>query len=329
MEQFEFRHYPALLLLVPYAAAALFFFLRKINSRGAAAALSSRSILGERKSFRTLTYPYLPFLRFISILLLIIALAGPGRSLTYSNAKNTGLDIMIALDLSLSMQGEDFEPRNRLEVAKRAVSDFIAKRANDRLGLVIFAGEAYLQCPLTVEHDILLELVDEINFDTIGVDGTAIGDALALSASRMMNNDSKSRIILLITDGVNNRGTIDPSTAAKSCRELGIKIYSIGIGKEGQVPYPGGFFGKRYMLNSFDPSVLREASEITGGRFFRAESSGVFWENINEIDTLEKSVVNVKTYRDFRSKSSGFIIAAMLVFFTEMLLRSLVYRKAP
>ena len=329
MEQLEFRYPLALVLLIPYAAAVFIFFWMKINSRAAAISISSKTVLRTASTFKTRTYPFLPLLRFLSILLLIIALAAPGRGITYSSIKNSGIDIMVVLDLSLSMQGEDFEPKNRLEVAKRVVTDFIRKRANDRVGLVVFAGEAYLQCPLTIEHDALIELIDEIDFDTISVDGTAIGDALALAAARMLNDDSKSRIILLITDGVNNRGIIDVPTAAKTCREFGIKIYSVGIGKEGQVPYPGGFFGKRYVSNSFDPAVLTEASKITGGKFYRAESSGVFWEGMNEIDALEKSVINVKKHHRFYSKASIFLVMAMSLFFLEILLRSLVYRKIP
>ena len=329
MEQFEFKYPLALFLLIPYAAAVFVFFRMKINSRGAAISISSKAVLRTAATIKTRTYTYLPLLRFLSILSLIIALATPGRGITNSSVKNSGIDIMIVLDLSLSMQAEDFEPKNRLEVAKHVVTDFIKRRVNDRIGLVIFAGEAYLQCPLTVEHDALIELIDEINFDTISVDGTAIGDALALGASRMINDDSKSRIILLITDGVNNRGIIDVPTAAKACKEFGIKIYSIGIGQEGRVPYPGGFFGKRYMYNTFDPSLLIEASNITGGKFYRAESSGVFWEGMSEIDALEKSVMNVKRYHRFYSKASNFLIAAMVFFFLEILLRSLVYRKIP
>ena len=329
MEQFGFKYPPALLLLIPYAAAVFIFFWMKISSRSAAISVSSKAILRAATTVKTRTYPYLPLLRLLSILLLIIALASPGKGITYTSIRNSGIDIMIALDLSLSMQAEDFEPKNRLEVAKLVVADFVKRRANDRIGLVVFAGEAYLQCPLTIEHDALIELIDEISFDTISVDGTAIGDALALAASRMMNDDSKSKIILLITDGVNNRGIIDVPTAAKACKEFDIKIYSVGIGKEGQVPYPGGFFGKRYMLNTFDPSVLIEASEITGGKFYRAESSGVFWEGMNEINALEKSIMNVKKYNRFYSKASIFLTAAMALFFIEVLLRSLVYRKIP
>ena len=329
MEHFDFRYPYMLFLLIPYFLVIYIYVKRKMNLRGAAFKLSSKTLISTRKSFRSKTYKYLPVLRFFSILILIIALAEPGRSITYTGVDNNGIDIMIALDLSLSMQGEDFEPKNRLQVAKQVVKDFISKRKTDRLGLVIFAGAAYLQCPLTIEHDILLDIIDEIDFDSISIDGTAIGESLALAASRMMDDKSGSRIILLITDGVNNRGSIDPETAAKACSELGIKIYAVGIGKDGSVPYPGGLFGKRYMENTFDPTVLENAAERTGGKFYRAESSGIFWEQIKEIDKLEKRVYQVKKYYEFSSQFEKYIIAAMVLFFFEILLRSLYYRKIP
>jgi Ca-activated chloride channel family protein len=325
----EFRHPLVLLLLIPYAAMVFWYVYGRLYRRGAALAVSSRSIVKERRTCRTLTYPYVPVLRFLAILCLIIALARPGRGLDYSSVKNNGIDIMIALDLSPSMLGEDFQPRNRLAVARQVVRDFIALRTSDRIGMVVFSGEACLQCPLTLEHDIIGDIVDEADFSSVGVDGTAIGAALALAASRMMEGGARSRIILLITDGVNNRGDIDPETAAKSCRELGIKIYSVGIGKDGRVPYPGGLFGKQYVMNQFNPETLRKASAITGGRFYRAESAGVLWDNIRDIDMLEKSVIDVKRYHEFHDAFHVFLVIATALFFVEILLRSLLYRKIP
>lgn len=324
----EFARPYMLLLLIPFFLMLLFFIFGS-KSREGAAAISSSELASGRNSFLAVTYPWLSGLRFISILCLILALAGPGRGVTYSDVQNLGIDIMIALDVSASMEGEDFAPKNRLEVAKQAVADFVKKRENDRIGMVVFAGEAYLQCPLTLDNGIILDIIDELDFSTVHADGTAIGDALALCAARMMDLKSKSRIILLITDGMNNAGSIDPVTAAGVCRELGIKIYSVGIGREGQVPYPGGLFGKRYEYNIFDPSVLENASEMTGGKFYRAQSSGVFMEDMREIDMLEKSSVEVRKYHEFTNKFGIFLITGMVIFFIEMLLRSLVYRKLP
>lgn len=332
MGNLEFRFPLFLLLLIPYAGMIAWYFRGKISSRSAALPVSSAAIVKKRESFRTRTYRYLDYFRFASLLLLIIALAAPGRGINYSSVKNTGIDIMIALDLSLSMQGEDFQPDNRLEVAKRVVNGFVQKRKNDRVGLVVFGVDAYLQSPLTVEHEIITDIVGELDFDSIDGRGTAIGDAVALAASRMIDSKAKSRIVLLITDGENNRGEIDPETAAKSCAEMNIKVYTVGIGKEGPVPYPnpaGSIFPDQYVNNTFNIDELKKIAEITGARFYRAESSGVFWENINDIDSLEKSEVDVRTWHEFYDRSGGFLIAGIVIFFLEILLRSVVYRKVP
>ncbi|HOO73358.1 MAG TPA: VWA domain-containing protein [Spirochaetota bacterium] len=332
MTQLEFKNPLLLLLLVPYVLMAGWYFYARVYRRDSAVALSSERVLNLRRSFRVATYRFLPAFRFAAILLLLVAVARPGKGIHYSSVKNLGIDIMIALDVSGSMMGEDFQPKNRLEVAKQVVADFIGRRSSDRVGMAVFAGEAYLQCPLTVEHDMLTDIVSEIDFTTVGTDGTAIGDAIALSAARMSDDKAKSRIILLLTDGMNNRGAIDPETAANACKDMGVKIYCVGIGKEGKVPYPGQgglFFGKRYMMNHFDETLLREISEKTGGRFYRAQSSGVLWENISDIDRLEKSEVEVKVYHEFHDRFQYLLAAAMALFFIEILLRSVVYRKIP
>jgi Ca-activated chloride channel family protein len=307
------------------------YIFGKVYSSGAAFAVSSETIIKRKNSIRVMTYKILPVLRFLSILLLIIALARPGRGVNYTSVKNLGIDIMIALDLSGSMQGEDFQPKNRLEVAKLVVKDFITKRKSDRIGMVVFAGDAYLQCPLTSEHDILNDITEDIDFTSVAVDGTAIGDAIALASSRMMDSKAKSKIILLLTDGMNNKGTIDPETAAAACSEMGMKIYSVGIGSEGQVPYPGqgGIFGKRYLYNHFDETSLRKISELTGGKFYRAASSGVLWENIQDIDRLEKSEAELKIYHEFYDKFEMLIFAAFAIFAFEIMLTSVFFRKVP
>jgi len=332
LTQLEFKNPLLLLLLAPYAALVLWYFYARVYRRDSAVALSSERVLTKRRSFRVATYRFLPALRFAAILLLLVAVARPGKGVHYTSVKNLGIDIVIALDVSGSMQGEDFQPKNRLAVAKQVVADFISKRKHDRIGMVVFAGEAYLQCPLTVEHAMLTDILQEVDFGTVATDGTAIGDALGLAASRMTDDKAKSRIILLLTDGMNNRGAIDPETAADACKEMGVKIYSVGIGKEGRVPYPGPggvFFGQRFLMNHFDETVLREISEKTGGKFYRAQSSGVLWENIHDIDRLEKTEVEVKVYHEFHDRFQYLLAAAMALFFIEIILRSAVYRKIP
>jgi len=196
---FEFREPYALLLLVPFALFAAFYWYKGWNKKESVIGVSSSKIVKGKKTFLSLAYPYLPALRFFSLLLLIIALARPGKGTDSTSVKRFGVDIMIALDVSLSMQYEDFIPKNRLSVAKEAVKSFIAKRPADRIGLVAFAGDAYLQAPLTSEHDMLNDIVNDIDFDSVSEDGTAIGDALALAASRLSEVNQKGKLIIILT----------------------------------------------------------------------------------------------------------------------------------
>jgi Ca-activated chloride channel family protein len=320
-----------LLLLVPWAAMLFWFLFRRLYNREAAVAISSERVVRARSSIRVITYRFLPALRFAAILLIIIALSRPGKGIDYSSIKNLGVDIMIAMDVSLSMLAEDFQPKNRLAVSKQVIRDFVGLRKTDRIGMVVFAGESYLQCPLTMEHQMVQDIVSEVDFESVHVDGTAIGDAIALATARMMDSKSKSRIILLVTDGMNNRGSIDPETAAKAAAEMGIKIYTVGIGKKGvPVPYPTGFMGmtQRVILD-MDEEALKKIAEITGGKFFNATSSGVLWQNIKDIDRLEKSQVDLKQYHEFYDRFQWFLAAAAALFFLEILLRSVFYRKVP
>ena len=332
METFDFQNPFFLFLLIPYFLILFWFFYKKLYKQRASIAISSAALIKKRTSLRSKTYPYLIVLRFLSLLFLIIALARPGKSINLSSVKTYGIDIMIALDVSGSMQGEDFQPKNRLTVAKQVIKDFILKRTSDRLGLVIFAGEAFLQCPLSVEHEMITSLVDEIDFSSVENDGTAIGDALALAASRMLDSKSQNKIILLLTDGMNNKGSLDPETAAKACAEMGIKVYSVGIGKEGKVAYPnpGGFFSKKvYRMNHFDETTLKKISSETKGKFYRAQSSGILWKNINDIDKLEKSQIDLRIYHEFHDKFQILLLIAVALFFLEIILKSVFYRKIP
>jgi len=331
MSYLEFRYPYVLLLVIPYAVMIGLYIYFRIYKREASFELSSAKLITRRTTFRTATYKGLVVLRFLAILMLIIALARPGRGIDYTSVNDYGIDIMICLDVSGSMRGEDFQPDNRLAVAKRVVKDFINKRPHDKIGMVIFAGEAYLQCPLTTEKNIIADITDEIDFDSVPADGTAIGDAIALAASRMTDSTAASKMVLLITDGMNNRGQIDPETAAILCKGMDIKVYTVGIGKEGEVTYPAGpaFFGKRILINHFDERGLRKIADMTGAKFYRAESSGVLWQNISDIDRLEKSIVETRVYHEFYDRFGWFLLLATLFFFTEIILRSLIYRKIP
>lgn len=328
----EFKNPAFLWLLAPFAAMVFYYLWKRLYGRETAVAISSEKIIKKRDSIRVRTYRFLPALRFLSIFFLIIAMARPGKGIDYSSIKNLGIDIMITLDVSDSMMGEDFQPKNRLSVAKQVVKDFIEKRKSDRIGMVVFSGEAYLQCPLTLEHQMITDIIEDIDFKTVEEEGTAIGEALALTASRMMDSAAKSKIVLLLTDGVNNRGSIDPETASKMCAGLGIKVYTVGIGKEGRVPYPAGegiFKFKRYLFNQFNEEGIKNISEVTGGKFYRATSSGVLWENIKDIDRLEKSEVEMREYHEFYDRFQIFLVLACALFFIEIILRSVFYRKIP
>jgi len=328
MTEFEFSRPFFLLLLAPYFYMVyLYFFSNKVNP-GASIAVSSKEIVPDRKNFKTVTYPFMAHLRFITLFLLIVSLAGPGRGVTFTSLKSHGIDIIIALDLSLSMSAEDFEP-DRLTVSKNVLKDFISRRESDRIGLVVFAGEAYLQCPVTLEHNILNEIVDELDFETINEDGTAVGNAIALSVSRLMDSTAKSKVILLITDGVSNRGFIDPETAGKAASEMGVRVYSIGVGSDGEVPFrsPDGRRGR--LFNHFDETSLRNVAEITGGRFYRADDAEAMDRSIKDIDSLEKSEIENKKYYQFHDKSFPFILFAVSLLFMEIILKSFYYRKIP
>lgn len=331
MSEIGFRHPLFLLVIIPWCLMVYMYYFRGWRYRYSAIALPSSGLLPAGKSWRSRTYPYLSALRFISILLLILAMAGPGRGITFTSVSNNGIDIMIVLDVSGTMTGEDFTPRNRLAVAKDVVRDFISVRKTDRIGMVVFAGEAYLQCPLTVEYGIISDIVDDINEKTVTERGTALGDAIALAASRMVDSKAKSRILLLLTDGMNNTGSMDPGTAANLCAGTGIRIYSIGIGKKGvPVPYPTGIPGmKRYIRSDLDDETLKKISEVTGGRFYNVENSDALRSSMNDINTLEKSRVKAKTWQEFHDGFSYFLVTAAVLFFLEIFLKSAVYRKIP
>jgi Ca-activated chloride channel homolog len=329
---FEFREPFILLLLVPFALFAAFYWYKGWNRNESVIGVSSAKIVRGKRTILSSAYPYIPVLRFLAIFLLIIALARPGKGTDSTSVKRFGVDIMIAIDVSRSMQYEDFTPNNRLAVAKEAVKSFIAKRPADRIGIVAFAGDAYLQAPLTSEHDMLNEILTDIDFDSVSEDGTAIGDALALAASRLSEVNQKGKLIILLTDGDNNKGIIDPETAAKMCADMGIKIYTVGIGREGMVPNPvkvGPVTMRQMVQSQFNEPAARALSDITGGTFFRAQDSGVLWENLDEIDRLEKSSFDVKQYHEFADRFIFPLAAACMLFMFEILLRSLVFRKLP
>ena len=269
-------------------------------------------------------------LRLITISLIIIAIARPQSTLSWKNQESEGIDIVLALDISSSMLARDFEP-DRLEAAKDLAIQFIAGRRNDRIGLVVFSGESFTQCPLTTDHSVLINLFRDIQSGMIE-DGTAIGMGLATSVSRLKDSDAKSKVIILLTDGVNNQGAIAPATAAELAQTFGIRVYTIGVGTEGMAPYPMQTpFGTqlRNMPVEIDEETLQEIANNTGGEYFRATDNDKLKQIYEQIDQLEKSKIEVKEFSQKDEEFLIFVLIAALLLLSDMILRNTLLRQIP
>jgi len=248
----------------------------------------------------------------IAVSLLIIVLARPQKTDRYQDVTTEGIDIMLALDISGSMLARDFKP-DRLEASKNVATEFISGRPYDRLGLVVFSGESFTQCPLTTDHAVLVNLMREIESGMIE-DGTAIGNGLATAINRIKDSDAVSKVIILLTDGVNNRGEIAPSTAADIAKTYGVRVYTIGVGTRGTAPYPVQTpYGIQYrnMPVEIDEAVLKDIASKTGGSYFRATDNNKLIEVYAEIDKLEKSKIDV---RQFTRKEEKYLMPAIVAF---------------
>lgn len=274
---------------------------------------------------------HLPFIfRVITVLLMILILARPQSSNSWRNTSTEGIDIMMTLDISSSMLARDFKP-NRIEAAKEVASTFISGRPSDNIGLVVFSGESFTQCPLTTDHAVLLNLFSGIQSGMLE-DGTAIGLGLANSVSRLKESKAKSKVIILLTDGSNNMGNIAPITAAEIAKTFGIRVYTIGVGTQGMAPYPVQTpYGIRYqnMPVEIDEGILKRIASMTGGSYFRATGNSKLKEIYNEIDQLEKTKLNVQ---EVNKKHEEYLLLAWIAFFfllSELLMRYFVLRKIP
>ncbi len=314
-----------LLLVVPALIAFYIFRQQKTFASLQMPGLSPFEKSGH--SYSTWLRHILFALRTIAITLLVIVLARPQTTDKFQNTSTEGIDIMLTLDISGSMLARDFKP-DRLEASKNVATEFISGRPYDRMGLVVFSGESFTQCPLTTDHAVLINLMREIQSGMIE-DGTAIGNGLATSISRIKDSEAKSKVIILLTDGVNNRGDIAPSTAADIAKTYGIRVYTIGVGTMGTAPYPVQTpYGIQYqnMPVEIDEPVLKEIASKTGGRYFRATDNNKLLEVYSEIDKLEKSKIDV---RQFIRKEEKFFMPAMMIFILlvlEILVRTTVYR---
>lgn len=274
--------------------------------------------------------------RGVALGLIIVGLARPRIGLEHTELPAEGVDIVLAIDVSTSMLAEDFtlnsHRANRLEVVKKVVKDFIKRRKNDRIGMVVFAAFAYTQCPLTLDYGMLLDLLDKVSIGMIE-DGTAIGSGIAVSVNRLKELPGKSKIIILLTDGRNNMGKIDPITAAKLAKEYGIKVYTIGAGTRGLAPYPvKDMFGRTTYCRlpvDIDEDTLKEIARITRGMYFRATDTKSLEEIYRQIDKMEKVEVKVKVYREYKELFGYFVWPAVMLLLIELVVSTTLFRRVP
>ncbi len=318
-----------LLIIVPIVAHYIFFTLR------GGAAINISTVEGVRRAPRTFRYwlRHLPIiLRVVAIALMIVAIARPQTIEESRTSSSEGIDIMMAIDVSGSMLARDFEP-DRITAAKRVASSFISDRYGDRIGLAVFAGEAFTQSPLTTDQGTLQTLLGRIRSGLIE-DGTAIGDGLATALNRLRESEAKSKVIILLTDGVNNRGAIAPLTAATIAKEMGVKVYTIGIGTEGMAPYPrvdayGKIVDYVQAKVEIDEKVLQTIADETGGEYFRATDNQKLEAIYDQINTLEKSKVEVTQRTIYHEEYLVWALAAFVLLLLEFVVNMFILKRLP
>jgi Ca-activated chloride channel family protein len=321
--------YPLVFLLFSLIPLMIFWYARAGRKSTGSLRMSTLTAPG-LQNWKT-TFVNLPFvLRLFSIACLIIALARPQTELRQEIAEGKGIDIILCIDVSGSMTAQDFTP-NRLEAAKKVATDFVNRRLTDRIGVVIFSGESFTQCPLTTDHSVLVNAISNIRNGLLE-DGTAIGSGLSTSVDRLRSANSPSKVVLLLTDGENNGGLIDPQTAKEIARTFSVRVYTIGVGSDGYAPKPIqtplGVVMEREKV-SIDEKLLTEIAAQTGGRYFRAKDNEGLAEIYSNIDMLEKTPVSLISSVRKQDKFFPFAAAALFLLFIEMLLRLTVFRKFP
>lgn len=325
-----FFEYPWVLylefLLVPMAAGYVWSQLRRKRPY---VSLSTTAGLGRRSAGPAGVLRHLPFvLRMITVALIIIAIARPRSSSNVTKTDAEGIDIVLALDVSTSMLARDFTP-DRIEAAKNIAIEFISQRPSDRIGVVVFAGESYTQSPLTTDRATLINLIKEIECGLID-DGTAIGNGLANAVARLKDSKAKSRVVILLTDGVNNSGEITPQTAAEIAKTYGVRVYTIGVGAHGKAPYPVMTpFGVQVMNVDveIDEGLLRQVAEETGGQYFRATDNTKLMQIYGEINQMEKVRITVDSFPVYTEEFGRFAVLALAAFLLEIVLRIFAARR--
>ena len=326
----EFLHPEYLYLLLLIVPLIVWYVMRLSKMQASFKLASTSAFSGMRSDFRVYMR-HLPFvMRVIAIGLIIIVIARPQSVDSWEETETQGIDIVLALDVSGSMMAQDLEP-NRLQAAKKVASEFITDRPNDNIGLVIFSGESFTQCPLTTDHKVLLNLLNEIDYGMIE-DGTAIGLGLATSVNRLKDSESQSRIVILLTDGSNTAGQIAPLTAADLARSYGIRVYTVGVGTKGMaltpIPTPFGVRMQNVQVD-IDEKTLTEIAAMTGGQYFRAQDTEGLRQVYEEIDQMEKYLISVQNVTRRKELFLPFALFALGLIVSELLLRRTWLRSIP
>ncbi len=321
-----------LLLLIPYL---VWFLMFRKKSEPTMRMSDTNAYRYAPRSWKVTLMPLQLFLRIATFVLVVIVLARPQTSNSWKNETVEGIDIMLAMDVSTSMLAEDLSP-NRIEAAKKVAAEFIAGRPDDNIGLTIFAGESFTQCPMTLDHASLLNLLHSVRTDIAATgliqDGTAVGMGLANAVARLKDSKAKSKVVILLTDGSNNMGDISPMTAAEIAKSLGIRVYTIGVGTKGTARYPLQVGGSVQYVNlpvEIDTETLSSIAAATDGNFYRATNTRELRNIYQEIDQLEKTKLNVKQYSKRYEAYQPFALAAIVTLLLEILLRITIFRRIP
>jgi len=327
--EFANKFFLYFLLIIPFL---VFWYVYKYRHKSYPDIMFSNigGFKGYQSNFKIYLFHVLYGLRILSLAFLIIAFARPQSSLSKQDVSVEGIDLVIALDISGSMMAEDFKP-NRLDVAKNVGIDFIKGRDNDRIGLVVFSGESFTQCPLTTDHAVLMNLFSSVKTGMID-DGTAIGDGLATAVNRLRNSTAISKVIILLTDGVNNMGMIDPLTAAQIAARFNIRVYTIGVGGTGPAPYPFKTqFGIKYQNVDIpiDENLLKSIAQTTNGKYFRATNKNKLEEIYKEINELEKTKIDVTEFKRKKEEFLPLVLIGFILLFIDFIFRSTYLKTIP
>ncbi len=330
MRNIEFTNPEFLYGLIILIPIIIWYILKEENNYTSIQISTLRAFPVAPKTYKFYLRYLLFGLKLLLIAVLIVILARPQTTNNWEDKTTEGIDIIIALDISSSMLARDFRP-NRLEASKDVAINFISGRENDRMGLVVFSGESFTQCPLTTDHAVLINLFKDIKQGMIE-DGTAIGMGLANAVNRLKDSDALSKVIILLTDGVNNMGAIDPITSAQLAQKFGIRVYTVGVGKNGYAPYPvQTMFGIQYqdMEVKIDEKTLKEIAKITDGKYFRAVNNNKLKQIYKEINKLEKSKIEIKKFSSKNDEFMPFAYLAIALLISILLLRYTILRNIP